>query len=68
MHTFTHRQRCQGEGATASSSGAVRVRCLAHGHLDTQLGGAGNLTGNLPVTSQLTLPPKPHAAHEGGQR
>ena len=41
MHTFTHRRRCQPRRATASSSGAVRVRCLAQGHLNTQLGGAG---------------------------
>ena len=38
MHTFTHRRRCQPRRATASWSGAVRVRCLAQGHLDTQLG------------------------------
>ena len=35
MHTFTHRQRCQPRRATASSSGAVRVRCLLQGHPDT---------------------------------
>ena len=39
--------------AAASSSEAVRVRCL-----DTELGGAGDQTSNLPVTSQLTVPPK----------
>ena len=44
--------------ATASSS-AVRVRFLAQGHHDAQLGGAGDRTSNLPVTSDLsTLPPK----------
>jgi hypothetical protein len=37
------------------SSGEVRVRCLAQGHLDARLGGAGYQTSNLPVTSQ---PPK----------
>ena len=28
------------------------MRCLAHGHLDTQLGGAGDRTSDLAVTSQ----------------
>ena len=28
------------------------MRCLAQGHLDTQLGGAGNRTSNLPATSR----------------
>ena len=46
--------------ATASSSGEVRARCIAQGHLDTQLGGAGDLTNYLPVTSQPALPPEPH--------
>ena len=35
MHTFTHRRRCQLCKATASSLGAVKVRCIAQGHLDT---------------------------------
>ena len=35
IHTFTHQQWCQPCKAPASSSGAVRVRCLANGHLDT---------------------------------
>ena len=39
----------------------VTVRCLAQGHLDTQLGGAGDRTSNLPVNSQPTLPPESHA-------
>ena len=39
---LTHRRRSQPCKATASSSGAVRVRCLAQGHLNTQLGGAGD--------------------------
>ena len=62
MHTFTHRRLSQPRAATASSSGAVRVRCLAQGHLDSQLGAAGDRTNNLPVTGQPTLPPEPHAA------
>ena len=35
MHKFTPRRRCQPCKETASSSGAVRVRCLTKGHLDT---------------------------------
>ena len=54
MHTFTHRQRCQPCRATASSSGAV--------DLDTQLGGAGDRTSNLAVTSKPARPPELHAA------
>ena len=43
---------------TASSSGAVRVRGLAQGHLDTQLAGAGDRTSNLAVTNRTALPPE----------
>jgi hypothetical protein len=32
------------------------VRRLAQGHLDTQQGGAGDRTSNLPVRSQPALP------------
>ena len=35
IHTFTHRQRSQPCKATASTSGAVRLRRLTQGHLDT---------------------------------
>ena len=59
IHPFTHRQRSQPRSETASSTGAVRLRCLAQGHLDT-LGGAGDRTSNLPVTSQPAPPPEPH--------
>ena len=45
INTHIHRQRYQPCKVTASSSGAVSVRCLAQGHLDTQ-------TINLPVTSR----------------
>ena len=38
--TFTHRWWSQPCKATASSSGAIRVGCLAQGHLDTHEGGA----------------------------
>ena len=34
MHTFTHRRRRQPCKATPSSSGAVRMRCLAQGYYD----------------------------------
>ena len=59
VHTLTHRRRSQPCQATASSSGAATLRCLAQGHLDTQRGRAENRTSNLPVTSQPALPPKP---------
>ena len=49
----------ESDRATASSSGAVRSRCLAQRHLDTLLGGAGDQTSNLPVTSRPVLPPEP---------
>ena len=35
---------------------------LVQGHLDTQLGGAGDQTSNLQVTIQPALPPEPNAA------
>ena len=41
IHTVTHRRRSQPHRATASSSGAVRGRCLAQRH-----------SSNLTVTSQ----------------
>ena len=50
------------QGGTASWSGAVRVRRLAQGHLDTPLGGAGDRTSELQVTIRPALPPVPHAA------
>ena len=62
MLTFTHRRWCQQCRAAASSSGAVTVMCLAQGHLDTQLGGAGDRTNNLLVTSQKVAP-ETHATH-----
>ena len=40
LHRLTHRRQSQPCKATASSSGAVRVKCLAQGHINTQLGGA----------------------------
>ena len=62
--TLTHRRRRrQPRRATASPSGAVRVRRLALGHLDTQLGGAGDQTSNLAATNQPALHPELHAPH-----
>ena len=58
FHSFTHRLQCQTCKATASSSGAVRVRLLAQGHLGTR-------TSNLLVTSPSALPPEPHRAPTG---
>ena len=43
---------------------SIRVRRLAQGHLETQLGGAGDRTSNLLVASQLALPPEPPPAHK----
>ena len=57
VHPFTHRGRSQPRKAAASSSGALRVRCHAQGHLDTQLGGPRDRTSHLPVTGQLAVPP-----------
>ena len=51
--TITHSQPCK---ASASSSGAVRVRRLAKGHLATQLGGAGDQTGNFPGYHPISSP------------
>jgi hypothetical protein len=48
VNTHIESQPCK---ATASLSGAVK--CLAQGHIDTQLGGAGGWTSNLSVTRQL---------------
>ena len=36
----------------------MRVRRIAPGHLHTPLGGAGDQTGDLLVTSQSTQPPE----------
>ena len=51
----TNRRRCQPCKATISSLGAVGVRCLAQGHVDTWLGGAGDRTSNLLVANGSTL-------------
>ena len=56
IHTFKHRRQSQPHRATASLSGAVMVRRLSQGHLDTQLVGAGDRTSNLLVTSQPEKP------------
>ena len=52
IHPFTHRRLSQPRRATVSSSGAIRVRRLAQGHHDTWLGGAGDRTSDLAITSQ----------------
>ena len=64
-HTFTQRRRSEPCRATTSSPGAVRVRVLVLG-LNPQLGGAGDRTNNLTVTSRPALPPEPHAAPNNG--
>jgi hypothetical protein len=64
MHTFIQRRRCQPRRATASLSGAVRVRRLAQGHLDTQLGGAGDRASSLQVSGPPALPPAPPGLYD----
>ena len=48
-----HRRLSQPSKGTASSSGAVWVKCLTQGHINTQVGGAGDQNSNLSVTRQL---------------
>ena len=60
LHTFTHRRH-----VNARQQPARREQLglgVAQGHLNTELGGAGDRTSNLPVISPPTLPPEPHAA------
>ena len=68
--TFTHsctQSHTDDKSTTHGDGQLVReqsgFRCLVLGHLDIlTLGGAGDRTGNLPVTSRPALPPQPHAA------
>ena len=53
IHKLTHRRQSQPCKVTGSSSGAVRIRCHAQGHINTELGGAGDRTSNLSATRQL---------------
>ena len=55
----------QRQPARQEQLGAVRVKCFAQGHINTQLGGAGDRTSNLsgykitarpPELSRLILP------------
>ena len=52
IHAFEHRRQDQPCKATASSPGAVRVRCLAQRQLNLQLEGSRDQASNLPVTGQ----------------
>ena len=56
LHRLIHKPTLESTMATASSSGAVRVKGPAQGHINTQLGGAGDRTSNLSVTT--SLPPE----------
>ena len=56
---LNNRRRSQSCEATASSSGEVGVMCFAQGHLNVQLGGAGDQTSSLQVARQPSLPPEP---------
>ena len=59
-HSHTNGSVNHARRQPASSSGAVRVRCLAQGYLGT-LEGARDRTSNLSATSQPALPPEPLA-------
>ena len=54
-HTFPHRRRCRPREATASSSAAVRVRCLAH----SEETGVELATFRLPANLLCLLSPVP---------
>ena len=59
VHTHIHKPTAESTTQADSRwSGAVRMRRLAQGHLHTQLGGAGDQTGKLQVTTQPALPPE----------
>ena len=59
VHTHIHKPTAESTTQADSRwSGAVRMRRLAQGHLHTQLGGAGDQTSNLPVSSHPALPPE----------
>jgi len=55
IHPFIHRRWCQPCKVTTSMSAAVRVKCLAQGHLDTWLGRARGSNQLLP---DPLLPPE----------
>ena len=61
IHTQTSESTIQGN---SQLNGAVRVRCLAQGHLDTQVRGARDWTSNLLVSSRPALPPPPQQQHK----
>ena len=52
IHTPTAESATQGDSQLRSSQGEAALT----------LGGAGDRTSNLPVTSQPAVPPEPHAA------
>ena len=58
VHTFTHDGVNHSRRRTACRD--QLDGCLAQGHLDTWLAGAGDRTCNLLVTSHPALPPEPH--------
>uniref|UniRef100_A0A8C5A1M9 Uncharacterized protein n=1 Tax=Gadus morhua TaxID=8049 RepID=A0A8C5A1M9_GADMO len=60
IHTFTHRRRNQPCKVTARLSGAVRVRFLAHGHLNTK---PGIELATFPEKSQPAPPPELSRPH-----
>ena len=62
MHIFTAESTTQG---TSQLVERVRVRsCLAQEHVETQLGGAGDRTSYLSITSQPALASETRAANQ----
>ena len=64
-HSHTDGGVNQGDSERGNIAGNIATMqcCLSQRHLDTQQGGAGVRTSNLPVSSQPTLPPEPHATY-----
>ena len=61
-HTHIHTPTAESTPQGVSQLRADRVRRLAQGHLDAPLGGAGDRTSDLPVTSRRAPPPGPPSA------
>ena len=61
VHAHIHTPMAE-ESATQGVRSGQGEGVSLRGHLDTRLGGAGDRTSNLQVTSRPALPPEPHAA------
>ena len=62
IHPCAHIHTPKAVSALQGDSQFVGVRRLAQGRTDTPLGGAGDRSSKLLVTSQPPLPPEPNAA------